>query len=59
MATKVNKKLASKGVRLGWTPMKEVSSVQLTPDLVKGKKLTHKTEANQTNHKPNPTYLIP
>jgi len=58
MGTKLNKKLASKGVRLGWTPITEILSVQLTPDLVKGKRLTrHTTKDSKQNS--TPTYLIP
>ncbi|MDB4903907.1 MAG: hypothetical protein JWQ63_3188 [Mucilaginibacter sp.] len=59
MSTQVKKKHASKGVRLGWTPLKEVKSVKLTPDLVKGKKVTANHSTNQNSSSSGNSYLIP
>jgi hypothetical protein len=56
MATQVKKKQASKGVRLGWAPLKEVQSVKLTPDLVKGEKIAPNNSINQNS---SGSYLIP
>lgn len=54
MATRTAHKQAPKGVRLGWTPMKEVKPVQLTSDMVKGVKV------NQSKRKSSQKgYLIP
>ena len=54
MATEVKKKPVPKGVRLGWTPMKEVKSVKLTPELIKGEKLTGNSGNQDASN-----YLIP
>jgi hypothetical protein len=56
MSTQVKKKQAPKGVRLGWTPLKEVKSVKLTPELVKGKKVTGN---NQNSSDSINSFLIP
>ena len=37
-----HRKVASKGDRLNWTPLKEVKSVELNKNLVKGKQVTLK-----------------
>ncbi len=37
-----HKKVASKGDRLNWTPLKDVKPVQLTKSLIKGKQVTSK-----------------
>jgi len=58
MATQVNKKIASKGVRLGWTPIKDVVPVKLTSDLVKGKRLINPANDLAVPSKPK-NYLIP
>lgn len=57
--TQVKKKLAPKGVRLGWTPLKEVKSVKLTPDLVKGEKVNADNSKKQNFSKSINSYLIP
>jgi hypothetical protein len=59
MATLVNKKHVPKGVRLGWTPLKEVKSVELTSDLVKGEKITDAHPDNKNSSNPAISYLIP
>jgi hypothetical protein len=59
MPTQVKKKQAPKGVRLGWTPLKEVKSVKLTPDLVKGERVTASGSSNQNSTHSANTYLIP
>jgi len=57
-ATQVNKKIASKGVRLGWTPMEDVVPLKLTPDLVKEKRLTRPASDQTVPGEPK-NYLIP
>ncbi len=37
-----HRKVASKGDRLNWTPLKDVKSVQLNKNLIKGKQVTSK-----------------
>jgi hypothetical protein len=59
MSTQVKKKLASKGVRLGWTPLKEVKSAKLTPDLVTGERVTSSQTGNQNSSHSANSYLIP
>lgn len=38
--TNSHKKVASKGDRLNWTPLKEVKPVKLNKKLIKGKQVT-------------------
>jgi hypothetical protein len=57
MATQVTKKQAPKGVRLKWTPLKDVVPVKLTPGLVKGKQLLPSSTVQENNG--SATYLIP
>ena len=37
-----HRKIASKGDRLNWTPLKDVKPVQLNKNLIKGKQVTSK-----------------
>ena len=41
-ATTSHKKVAAKGDRLNWTLLKDVKTVQLNKDLIKGKQVTLK-----------------
>lgn len=41
-ATTLHKKIAPKGDRLNWTPLKSVKSVQLEKNLAKGKQVSLK-----------------
>jgi hypothetical protein len=41
-ASTSHRKVASKGDRLNWTPLKDVKPVQLNKNLVKGKQVTLK-----------------
>ncbi|HWZ03825.1 MAG TPA: hypothetical protein VNX40_09455 [Mucilaginibacter sp.] len=59
MSTQVKKKHVPKGVRLGWTPLKEVKSVKLTPDLLKGEKVNTDHSANEDSSPSESSYLIP
>lgn len=48
-------KIASKGDRLKWTPLKEAKSIKLTSDLTKGKRLnahdlSKAKNSNLSNH---------
>jgi len=47
MSIQVKKKQIPKGVRLGWTPLKEVRPVNLTPDLLAGEKITADNVTNE------------
>jgi hypothetical protein len=57
MATLVTKKQAPKGVRLKWTPLKDVVPVKLTSGLVQGKQLPPSPNGQKNNG--SATYLIP
>lgn len=43
------KGVPSKGDRLKWTPLKEVKSIRLTPDLIKGKAVFKKINTASHN----------
>jgi hypothetical protein len=59
MATQVKKKHMPKGVRLGWTPLKEVQPVKLTPELVKGERIAADHSGNKNSSGAENSYLIP
>jgi hypothetical protein len=59
MATQVKKKHIPKGVRLGWTPLKDVQPVKLTPELVKGERVAADRPGEQNSSNTKNSYLIP
>ncbi len=59
MSIPVKKKQTPKGVRLNWTPLKEVRPVKLTPGLLAGEKITTYNVTNEDSTRPANSYLIP
>jgi len=59
MSIQVKKKQTLKGVRLGWTPLKEVRPVKLTPGLLAGEKITADNVTNEDSFRSANSYLIP
>lgn len=47
MRTKTSKRIAPKGERLGWTPLREVKPVAITPELMKGEIVVVRNERNR------------
>lgn len=48
------KKVATKGVRLNWTPLHEVTPVELTPNLTKGHLVSLSKPKSEKSH-----FLVP
>ena len=59
MSLQVKKKQTLKGVRLGWTPLKEVRPVKLIPGLLAGEKITVDNVTNEDSFRSANSYLIP
>ena len=59
MSQHLDRKKLPKGVRLGWTDMKDVKHVVLTSDVVKGVRVSAKDSGNRRDHGTNRNYLIP
>jgi hypothetical protein len=53
------RKVASKGDRLNWTPLKEVKPVQLNKHLIKGKMVTSKDLSESLPSKASRKILVP
>jgi hypothetical protein len=59
MSTQVKKKQTPKGGRLGWTPLKQVKPVKLTPDSLTGKKVSGGHATNEVSSSFANSFLIP
>jgi hypothetical protein len=60
MAGKVSKQIRSMGERLGWTPIEEVKSLELTSIEIEGRQITPVRRAgNGVGHENATPYLIP